>query len=67
MKTLEISNLEIINGGGICRAGTVAGAVVTAAGVASHYGWIAISPWGAGFLMGAGVALVAASLYCEFR
>ena len=66
MKTLEISNLEIINGGGICRAGTVSGGVLAAAGVAAHYGWIVISPWGAGFLLGAGVALAAASLYCEF-
>lgn len=67
MKTLEISILEEINGGGFCNSVTVADAVVAVGGGAAYMGWITLTPAGVGILAGAGVALAGVSLYCAFR
>lgn len=66
MKTLEINQIENIIGGGPCAAVSVADAVLVAGGAASYFGWIAFTPVGAGLMVGAGVVLAGASLYCAF-
>ncbi len=66
MKTLELNQLEIINGGGFCAAVATADMVLVAAGAAAHWGWIAFTPAGASLMIAAGIGLGATSLYCAF-
>ena len=66
MKELTFLQAESVNGGGICNAATVAGAVVAVADGAVALGWLALNPAGVGILAGASVGLAAVGVYCMF-
>jgi hypothetical protein len=62
MKGLTILQAESMNGGGICNAATVAGAVVAVA-----LGWLALNPLVGGILIGASVGIALFGVYCIFE
>jgi hypothetical protein len=67
MKELTILQAESVNGGGICNAATVAGAVVAVADGAVALGWLALNPLGRGILIGASVGIALFGAYCIFE
>lgn len=65
MKNLSVNEMETINGGG----GFCTGVEITAAlaGIGGYFGWIVVTPWGAGALIAISVACIASDIYENMR